>query len=336
MKLLSIAIPCYNSEAYMAHAVESILSARDYLDRLEILIVDDGSHDRTAEIADDYEKRFPGVVRAIHQENGGHGAAVMAGLRGATGKYFKVVDSDDWLDEGELPGVLQTLDEIDVDLMVCNYIYDKAGVSHKHVVRYRHALPAGRVFSWPETRSFRKGQYMLMHALIYRTELLRASGLDLPRHTFYVDNLYAFVPVRFVRTLYYRDADLYHYFIGREDQSVQEEVMIRRIDQNIRVNKLMVSSVDLPAVSDRRQRNYLRNYLEIVIAVSTVLLIKSGTEENLRKKDELWAFIRSEKPDTYRALRYRLIGLMLHLPGRPGRRMVLWVYRICQKIYGFN
>ena len=97
MKLLSIAIPCYNSENYMRKCVESLLVGGE---DVEIIIVDDGSvKDRTAEIADEYAEKYPGIVKAVHQENGGHGAAVNAGIENATGLYFKVVDSDDWVKE---------------------------------------------------------------------------------------------------------------------------------------------------------------------------------------------------------------------------------------------
>ncbi|MBQ5935732.1 MAG: glycosyltransferase, partial [Bacteroidales bacterium] len=122
----------------MAHAIESLLPGGD---EVEILVVDDGSKDRTAEIADDYERRYPGIVRAIHQENAGHGGAVMAGLRNATGLYFKVVDSDDWADADAYPRVLETLRKFSapakqLDMLISNYIYDKVGVEHKHVMRY--------------------------------------------------------------------------------------------------------------------------------------------------------------------------------------------------------
>ena len=92
MKLLSIAIPCYNSQDYMESCIESLLVGGE---EVEILIVDDGSSDRTAEIADDYARKYPTIVKAIHQENKGHGGAVNTGLAHATGLYFKVVDSDD-------------------------------------------------------------------------------------------------------------------------------------------------------------------------------------------------------------------------------------------------
>ena len=207
MKLLSIAIPCYNSEAYMAHAIESLLPGGD---EVEILVVDDGSKDGTAAIADDYERRYPGIVRAIHKENGGHGDAVMTGLKNATGLYFKVIDSDDWADAVAYPKVLETLRRFrddPIDMLISNYIYDKVGVKHKHVVNYHHALPTDQLFSWEAARHFRKGQYLLMHAVIYRREMLIESGLDLPKHTFYVDELYVYVPLKNVRRMYYLDVD---------------------------------------------------------------------------------------------------------------------------------
>ena len=342
MKLLSIAIPCYNSQDYMAHAVESLLSVPDaWRDQLEILIVDDGSRDATAAIAEKYAERYPQIVRAIHQENGGHGAAVMAGLRAASGTYFKVVDSDDWLDEEAFPRVLEKLSALSggaapVDMMICNYIYDKAGAWHKHVMRYTGALPENTVFGWAETKNFRLGHYLLMHSVIYRTRLLLDCGLELPRHTFYVDELYVYVPLKDVKTMYYMDVDLYHYFIGREDQSVHEDVMIRRIDQALLVNKMMVSQVDLDTIPNAHQRDYMLNYLEIVTTVSSVLLTKSGTRENLQKKTELWDYIKRHDPAVYRELRKRLLGRLIHLPGPVGRKITVTGYHVTQKIFGFN
>ena len=336
MKLLSIAIPSYNSQDYLSHAVESLLPGGD---EVEILIVDDGSQDKTAQIADDYERRYPGIVRAIHKENGGHGDAVMTGLKNAAGLYFKVVDSDDWVDAEAYPKVLETLRRFardPIDMLISNFIYDNAGVRHKHTMRYRHALPQGRVFGWEETRYFRKGQYMLMHSVIYRTQLLIDCGLTLPKHTFYVDELYVYVPLKNVEKMYYLDVDFYHYFIGREDQSVQEQVMIRRIDQALLVNRLLVSSVDPCTIPDKHKRKYMMNFLEIITTVSSVLLTKSGTKENLEKKKVLWAYIEKENPRLYQELRRRLLGRLLHLPGKAGRGITVGGYKIARKIFGFN
>ena len=337
-KLLSIAIPSYNSQEYLHHAVESLLPGGD---EVEILIVNDGSKDRTAEIADDFERRYPGIVRAVHQENGGHGDAVMTGLKNATGLYFKVVDSDDWVDAGAYPKILDTLrahtqPQDQIDLLISNYIYDKVGVSHKHVVRYANALPEGKVLTWDDVGSFHTGQYILMHSAIYRTGLLRECGLALPKHTFYVDNLYVYVPMAHVKTLMYLNVDFYHYFIGRDDQSVQESVMIRRLDQQLRVNRQMLADVDLMAIDHPKKRSYMRNYLEIITAISSVFLTKSGTPEHLQQKAELWAEMREKYPAIYKNLRWRPLGVLTNLPGKLGRAITIAGYKASQKVFGFN
>ena len=206
MKLLSIAIPCYNSEAYMRHCIESLLPGGD---EVEILIVDDGStKDRTAEIADEYERKYPGICRAIHQENGGHGEAVNTGLRNAEGIYYKVVDSDDWVDEAAYQEILSTLrrfvcGEETLDMLISNFVYEKQGAKRKKVMNYRTALPQNELFTWDDVKVFMLGQYILMHSVIYRTELLRECGLELPKHTFYVDNIFVYQPLPHVKTMYY-------------------------------------------------------------------------------------------------------------------------------------
>ena len=240
MKLLSFAVPCYNSEAYMERCIESLLPGGE---EVEILIIDDGSTDRTAEIADSYEKKYPSICRAIHQENGGHGEAVNAGIRNAAGMFFKVVDSDDRVDSDAYCKILGKLRYLScgqtrLDMFIANYVYDKQGSRHKKTMRLNF-FPRNRLFTWSEVKHIRVGHYMLMHSVIYRTELLRECSLELPKHTFYVDNIYVFKPLPSVHTMYYMDVDFYWYFIGREDQSVNEAVMLKRIDQQIKINKIM-------------------------------------------------------------------------------------------------
>ena len=338
MKLLSVAVPCYDSQDYMERGIQTLLSGGE---DVEILIVDDGSHDDTGRIADRIQSEHPGTVRAIHQANAGHGGAVMTGLRNAGGLYFKVVDSDDWVDEGALRQILDRLRELEeagtpVDLFVSNYIYDKTDAGRRRTIHYRSALPAGRVLTWDQVGRFHKWENLLMHAMIYRTEVLRRSGLTLPEHTFYVDNLYCSVPLAEVRTLYYLDVDLYHYYIGREGQSVQEEVMIRRIDQQILVNRLMMEQIDLEKVEHPRQRRTILQYHDMITAVTSILLIVGGTPEHLRKKRELWRYIREEHPWEYRKLRRGIFGRFLHLPGRIGRRIQIVVYHLANRIFSFN
>ncbi len=337
MKLLTFAIPCYNSQDYMENCIKSLLPGGD---DVEILIVDDGSKDSTPEIADAYAKKYPGIVRAIHQENGGHGEAVNAGIRNATGLFFKVVDSDDWVDAEAYAKILDKLRDLaggakTLDMFVANYVYEKEGAKHKKVMHYSF-LPKERMFTWSEVGHIHKGQYILMHSVIYRTQLLRDCGLELPKHTFYVDNIYVYTPLPSVKNMYYMDVDFYRYFIGREDQSVNEKVMIGRIDQQIRVNKIMVDEFDLWKIQNRRLRRYMFNYLEIITVISTIMLIRSGTEENLEKKRELWSYIKDKDLRLFHHLRNGIMGSTMNLPGRGGRKISVAAYKLSQKIVGFN
>ena len=339
MKLLSIAVPCYNSAAYMQSTLDSLLAGGD---RVEILIIDDGSQkDNTLEVAQEYERNYPGIVRAIHQENAGHGGAVNTGLANASGLYFKVVDSDDHLDADALKKVLDKLEEYTfksnlLDMMICNFVYDKEGARHKKVMAYRTALPRNRVFSWDEIRYFHAGQYILMHSVIYRTQLLKECGLRLPEHTFYVDNLYVYYPLPYVKRIYYMDITLYKYYIGREDQSVNEKVMIGRIDQQLRVTRLMLASHDVMKVQPPKLRKYMLSYFEIMMAISSILAIRSGEEENLKKRDQLWADLKDENRAVYRSLRHRPFGIIVNAKRKADLKMTDLIYRVAQRIYGFN
>lgn len=338
MKLLSIAIPCYNSQEYMGKCIESLLPGGE---DVEILIVNDGSSDNTAQIADDYQKKYPTIVRAIHQENGGHGEAVNAGIRNATGIFYKVVDSDDWVDLDAYMQVLDTLRRVvsegtRLDMLISNFVYEKEGAKHKKVMKYTRMLPENQLFSWKDARYFRKGHYILMHSVIYRTQLLRDCHLELPKHTFYVDNIFVYYPLPYVKNIYYLNVDFYRYFIGRDDQSVNEKVMIRRIDQQIKVNRLMVEAYDLWKIQDRKLRKYMYNYLEIITVVSTIMLIRSGTEENLIKKRELWNYIKQTDIRLFHKLRNGIMGNTINLPGKGGRKISIAAYKISQKVVGFN
>lgn len=338
-KILSFAVPCYNSEAYMRKCIDSLLPGGE---DVEILIVNDGSKDGTAAIADEYEAKYPTICRAIHQENAGHGGACNAGLRHATGMYFKVVDSDDWFDEESYLIVLERLKRFRqerqrVDLFIANYVYEHVADGTSHTVSYTNVLPEERIFRWDDVRRFRPDQNLLMHSVIYRTKVLRESGLTLPEHTFYVDNLFVYVPLPYVKTLYYLDVDLYRYFIGRQDQSVNEQVMIGRIDQQIRVNKLMIDAYSLPAdVKSKRLSCYMLSYLAMICLVTSIMLMISGTPENLEKRRELWAYFKETDPVMYRKVRYGIRGIVSNPIGEISRKIAVIGYHIAQKIFKFN
>ena len=338
MKYISFAIPCYNSAEYMEHAIQSILPAGE---DVEIIVVNDGSKDETAEIAARYEKEYPTIVKAVNKENGGHGDAVNVGLDHATGLYYKVVDSDDWVDEEALFKILDVVKSFveqkkEVDMVISNYVYEKVGMEHKKVIHYRNVLPQNEIFRWDDIGRFHLDQYILMHSVLYRTELLKLCQMRLPKHTFYVDNIYVYYPLPHVRTLYYIDVDFYRYYIGREDQSVNEKVMISRIDQQLFVTRSMIDMYQLKKIKSKKLRKYMLNYLAIMMTVSSILCIRSKNPENLRKKRELWQYLKDRDGKTFLKIRYGILGQSMNIPGRPGRKISSMAYSVARRLIGFN
>lgn len=325
----------------MEKCVDSLLKGGE---DVEILIIDDGSCDETAEIADRYAAGYPSIVRVFHKENGGHGSAVNLGIEKAQGLYFKVVDSDDWVKEEAYMQILETLKNLTggekvLDMLISNFVYEKLGQNRHKVMRYKHALPVGELFGWDEVRYFHKGQYILMHSVIFRTKLLRECGLKLPEHTFYVDNLFVFEPLPYVRNMYYLDVNFYRYYIGREGQSVNEDIMIGRIDQQLTVNRMMIDYMveNKGRIAPvKKMERYMLSYLDIITTISSILLIRSGTTENLAKKKELWNYIKKKDWLLYRKLRYGLLGSCTNLPGRGGRKISVEGYKICRRFFNFN
>ncbi len=345
-KLLTIVVPCWNSEAYMHRCLDSLIPGGD---AVEIIIVDDGSTDRTGEIADNYAQVYRNMVKVIHKENGGHGSGVNAGLAVAGGMYFKVVDSDDWLDTDAYQKLLQTIEafakkkEKDSyatipDLFVCNYIYDHLNEGITQVMSYRNVFLDRQLCGWNTMGHFQPSQYLVMHALVFRTQILRKAGIKLPEHTFYVDNLFSCQPLPYVEHIYYMDIELYHYYLGREDQSVNEKVLMSRIDQQIYVTKLVAECTDLDEVAKKHPKLavYLRRNISIMMAISSIHLLLINTPEAYAKRRALWQEIYRKNAPLYYKLRCLTLSGFTYLPGKLGGKLTIGGYRLANKIYKFQ
>ena len=345
-KYITFTVPCYNSQDYMKRCIESLLIGGE---DVEIIIVDDGSTDATGEIADYYEKTYPNIVKAVHKENGGHGSGVNKGLELAKGIFFKVVDSDDWLDAEAYRKLLYrvkrfwSLKEVGLvhaipDLLVCNYIYDHLDEGTYHAIHYRNVFPTEEMCDWNDIGRFHTSQYLIMHALMFRTALLRQSKVILPEHTFYVDNIFAYKPLPYVRNIYYMDIDLYHYYIGRADQSVNEKVLMSRIDQQIKVTEIVFKCVDLNEVREKYPKlaEYMCRNISIMMAISSIHLLLINSREAYGKRKRLWNDVKEENVRLYFRLKYTTLSGLTYLPGRLGSLLTRSGYRAARKIYQFQ
>ena len=340
MKLLTVAVPCYNSEAYMSHCIDTLLSAGD---EIEIIIVNDGSKDGTGAIADRYQAEHPDIIRVIHQENGGHGEGVNQGIRNATGLYFKVVDSDDWVNEEAFLALLSRIRSMVesgnlIDMYVANYVYEHVEDGSQYVMRYKSRFPVEEVCTWNDVRAFGAAQILMMHSVYFRTQVLRDCGVVLPKHTFYVDNLYMYQPLPYVKSLYYMDLDVYRYFIGRQDQSVTAENMIKRLDQQFRVTRMMMAAYTKKEIDamDKGLQRYLYHELSMMIIICSAYTKVSRDPQRLEEYHAFLKELKEMEPKLYNRVRYFTSSAMTNLPGPLGRGLVRIGYRVARKKIKFS
>lgn len=340
-KLITFAIPSYNSAAFMHNCIDSILQCE--ADDIEIIIVNDGSKDNTGEVADKYAAEHPETVRAIHQENGGHGEGVNQGIRNARGKYYKVVDSDDRLDSTELKKLLQRMRELEkagktLDMYACNYVYVRIDDGSRRTMSYKDIFPNETICTWDDTKPFGTSQYLMMHSVIYRTELLRELNFTLPKHTFYVDNLYMYIPFPSVKSIYYMDLDLYLYYVGSNEQSVNEKNMVKRIDQQLLVTRLIIDAYDLDDIKTQSLAlyRYMLHELSLMMMISSIFLCITNTPEATAKLKDIWAYLKAKDKKLYRKVRYATSAGLTNLPGYIGRRISVAGYRVVHSIFRFN
>lgn len=338
--LISFVVPCYNAADYLDTCVSSILTCPG---EYEVILINDGSTaDDTSARIHRWADSYPDRVMAIDQENKGHGGAINTGLSRARGVYVKVVDSDDWLDEISLVQVVELLKEQSeqenpVDMFVANYVYEQVHDDLQVVMDYRRVFPERQVCTWDEVGRFAPSQYLIMHSIIYRTELLRDCGLRLPEHCFYVDNIFVYVPLPHVKTIMYLDVPLYRYFIGREDQSVNESVMLGRIDQHLRVVRILIDEVKLPDPSlNPHLERYLINYLSMMMCIATVFLRMKTDDESRQAYEEIWAYLRATDKTLYDRVRRHVINVFTTLPTKIGRRFSLFCYHMAHRVFKFN
>ena len=336
MKLLTVTVPCYNSQDYMEKCIESLLSGGE---KVEIIIIDDGSKDNTGAIADAYAEKYPNIVRVVHQENGGHGEGINQGLAHATGRYFKVVDSDDTM-SADFPGFLEKLEECDsrggVDLFVTNYYYVHTDGKGDRSINYSNVLPQGRIFTWSETKPFLLHQLLTIHSCTFRTEAMRKWNSRLPKHIFYEDNLMVCQTLPFIEKMYYMNADLYRYWIGRPDQSVQKNVMMKRYTHQLLVAERCFAALHLDDVQDRRLKKYLKHELFMMFGIGILYTRLHRSEETDADLEQMWENCRQHDRKWADHFRYGTPLRLICISGWLGWYLSSLVYWIANHLVRFT
>ncbi|TWT14439.1 glycosyltransferase family 2 protein [Streptococcus sp. sy010] len=295
-KVLTISIAAYNVADYIRETLDSLVASK-FIDDLEIFVVDDGGQDDTLAIAQDYQKRYPNSVIPVHKENGGYGTTVNYSLEHATGRYFKLLDGDDWVKTESLDQLVEQLKKIETDLVVTPFLKGPS-MAEMELQDYSSQLPIAKEQQLSELMN---PPILGMWAMCYKTSVLRESGLKLPEKLFYTDQIFCTIPIPFVKTIQYFDFPIYCYRLGRDGQSVSKESRIKNAQMTLDICQELTSYIakykeheNYPYLLKRVSSYYLS-------ALKTILLspISADTISRFKAYDQL---IKQLSPEMYQVI----------------------------------
>ena len=236
-KILSIAVPSYNVEKYLNKALDSYADSRLEED-LEVLVVNDGSTDRTVEIAEQYVKKFPKLFRLINKENGGHGSAVNAGINHATGKYFRIIDGDDWVNTENLLKLLEVMKKVDSDIVVDEKREVHMVTGNTRFFPIPESVEELKEYSFKDVCMQEQiTPYIMMHTISVKTEVLKENNIQLLEHVFYVDYEYIVKATCASKNITFVKLEVYQYLVGNVNQSVSSQNYVKRYNHHDKVVK---------------------------------------------------------------------------------------------------
>lgn len=241
-KLLTVVVPVYKVEKYINKCLDSLIVPDGLMQKLEVIVVNDGTPDKSAVMAKEYENRYPGIFQVVDKENGGHGSAWNKGVELATGKYLRFLDSDDWLTN--LPEFIESLEKYDVDLVFTDLqIVNEQSDSLNRLFKGSVAMETNHVYSvddfnWQDTDVMFRGYNVTnFHMCTYKTTLLKKYHPIFFEKISYDDEILFILPLCAAKTFVYIDTILYNYLLGRPGQSMDPKVMIKHLDFKTKIRK---------------------------------------------------------------------------------------------------
>lgn len=316
MKLLTVSIAAYNVEAYLEKCLNSLLIPD--LQRLEVLIQNDGSKDATARIGEEFEKKYPGVFRLVNKENGGYGSTINNSLSMAEGKYFKQLDGDDWYDTENFAAFVDMLGTVDADCVYSPYTEVIEPDMRQRPRQIMDLTPGLR----DPAQLMRERSFKQMHALAYRTEFLRAQGVSIQERCFYTDQEYVIYPLVRAQSVYVWDRPVYCYRLGRDGQSVSLAGLRKHHEDHLRVLKRMIGFLDVIKEEQPAMVEALREHVHVLLWTQFTLYLAMGDRKQELKALDLW--LKKEHPELYSG-KNPYVGKRLKLLRATGYSLYPWL-----------
>lgn len=324
-KILTISIAAYNVEAYIKETLDSLVASK-YIDELEIFVVDDGGQDATLSIAQDYQAKYPNSVIPVHKTNGGYGTTVNYSLEHATGKYFKLLDGDDWVQTHELDNLVSQLKKIDTDLVITSFLKGPNMAEMERQEYGQELAEAKEVL----ISSLQQPPILGMWAMCYKTEVLRASNLKLPERLFYTDQIFCTVPIPFAKTIQYFNYAVYCYRLGRDGQSVSKESRLKNAQMTLDICEQLVTYTK--KYQDSPNYSYLlRRVTSYYVSALKTILLSPMSKETLERFKAYDKKIESLSPEIYHNVKSEGKAGKVVALARQTNYQALWLFKLIYK-----
>lgn len=296
-KILTITVPTYNVEKYLDRCIISLINDETILPMLDIIIVNDGSSDNSLEIAKSYAKKYPNCIRVIDKENGGHGSTINVGLKEAKGKYFRLLDSDDWVNIDDFPDYVKSLSKLNVDAVITDYSLMQVYSGNEVEIKYN--IPRNRItkFDKLDLESLYPS-YFGNAAITFKTEKLRKANLHVDEKCFYVDMEYILFPIKELDDYIYLNYNIYRYFFGRANQSVNISSYVKNRVMHEKVLKRLIEFYEIEDLSETKH-NYVKYILLFLINTHYSIYTKAKLPSKKAKNEikEFDKYLKKNAPD---------------------------------------
>ena len=311
MKILTVVIPSYNTESFIDKNMSTFLDERLY-EKVEILIINDGSKDRTADLAKKYEENYGGYVRVINKVNGGHGSVINLGIKEARGKYFKVIDADDWVNTENLVRLMYDLEKINVDVVINPHmeIDQRTRKEQLHDYRVIQSFPSES----PIDIILKSNKLLVLHSVTYKTSILRDNEIRVTEKCFYEDFQYDLYPMPYLKTFTALDYPVYWYLVGQKTQSIDAANALKNVDMAFKVFCDMVDYHEKNRTSfDVLLDNYFQNHISVFLRSIYNIYLRNSQEKDIvnrmmKMDNKIKTF--SEQYYFYISKKYRYIALL--------------------------
>lgn len=286
MKQLTIIVPAYNVEIYLAKCLSSLI-VEEVMEELEVLIIDDGSTDNTLQIANSFEENYPSLFKVIHKKNGGHGSVINYGVPFASGRYFKVLDADDWV--VHLFDVISQIKETSADVLIAGYetFHMKSG---RRIGFSTECDLCSKDISLEEMMTVfdEIAPCCSFHGIIYKTQPYLAHNIQLTEHIYYEDQEFSCFPFSYIEVVRILPCYFYQYLIGNENQSVSFQNQVKRIHHIEQVCRNMMEAMEFLSLTETQKEFFLRKLAVVAVSYFAVALVKNPNKKQGRTQSELF------------------------------------------------